>query len=284
MSLSIKTSFLLLSTVCFSTVIASQVTDLPAKPTEAFNKKEENQPIAISAPSTPTADLEKAIVKLFEEKPEIIIKAIGAYTEKQQAEQQKKVNEQLVAKKSELLDKSTATILGNPEATTKLIVFVDPNCPHCRGFEEAISQVIKDKSLGDVCVYLRQWSILGEPSEETAKGLIAASKQGKFEEISKVVSSSRERLDGNKITEIAEKQGLDLKKFKEDMASEQTKKILEKNDELAQALGLQGTPSTIVSMKGELKLVNLTDRDGLVALLKEANNSSKTIGGTNTKS
>lgn len=268
---------LALSTLVGTSFAIAETAVVPAQQPVDQKSQEVSQgstatPVASTAPES---DLEKAVIDLLDKKPELIVNAIHKYTERQQEAQQKKINEQLNLHKDALLDKSLASVIGDPQATTKLVIFLDSNCPHCRTFEKTIYEI--QKTYPHVAFYLKLWPILGKDSAETAAALWAAAQQGKFDEISKKLIESSEKADGKKVVEWAKQiSGLDLKKFETDMKSEPAQKVLEQNGKIAEQLGFQGTPTTIfVGKDGVLKLINPTDKESLIGFLKDGEGGEK---------
>ncbi len=211
-------------------------------------------------------ELISVVKQIIKENPEIVIDAIQGYSEKQQAAHQEKTEKLIADNKAGLLDKEASSIIGNPDGQRKLVVFVDPNCPHCREFEKILHSVTT--KFPDLGIYFRHWAILGEDSTEVAKGLVAAQLQGKFAAISQKVASFDNRLNLETFYKLAQESGLNIDQLKKDMASEKVNKILEQTKDLAEKIGLQGTPTSVLSDQTGLHLISPTDEESLVNSLK----------------
>lgn len=254
-----------------STLVGTTFAIAETEGTSDKKPQEVEQVASTASPATSTQEneLEKALEALLEKKPILVVNALQKYTLQQQAAQQEEMNKQLNNNKAALLDKSHASVIGDPQAATKLIIFLDPNCPHCRTFKKTILDI--QKTYPNVAFYLRHWPILGTESTETAAGLCAATQQGKFEDLSKKLIESSEKSDAKKITEWAKQAGLDMAKFDAAIKSKEVQDILEKNGKLAEQLGFQGTPTTILASKdGTLKIITPTDKESLISYLKDS--------------
>ena len=97
-----------------------------------------------------------------------------------------------------------------------------------------------------VRVVLKELPIFGEDSEAAAKAALAAEKQGKYFEMHQKLFSEPGKADQEKALKAAAELGLDVEQLEKDMEDPSVKQALDEAKELAQKLGLQGTPSTLV--------------------------------------
>jgi protein-disulfide isomerase len=209
----------------------------------------------------------KAIIsQSLKNNPEMIVEALQKFTERQQQEQQKKMQDGLTKNKERIADSTSGILLGKPDAETKLVVFMDPNCPHCRSFEEALHKVRGNHP--NVAILLKYWPILGEDSKEVARGILALKDAGKNEELSKLVAATKGPLTYDILRTWVAKQKISPSKFDQDAKSSTINEYLDKTDALAKELGLQGTPTSLLINKDEVRLVMPTDEKSLDNILK----------------
>jgi protein-disulfide isomerase len=97
-----------------------------------------------------------------------------------------------------------------------------------------------------VKLVLKELPIFGDDSEDAAKGALAAHKQGKYFEMHQKLFSEPGKANKDKVLRIANELGLDVPQLEKDMESEDVKRALDEARELAQKLGLQGTPLYLV--------------------------------------
>ncbi|AIK96839.1 DsbA family protein [Candidatus Odyssella acanthamoebae] len=216
------------------------------------------------------ADIEKIMINLIEKNPEILVKAIQNYSEQQQKEMLKKEAEKMSKFKDDLLIDNTAIIGGNPNGAVKLVVFADPNCPHCRHFEANLSEI---KGLySNLKIYLRPWPIMGKESADVVTGLMAAAKQGydKYDSIAMRIASSNEKMDKPKFLKLSKELGLDTKKLQKAMDSEEVRKEIKSNHELAVKIGLDATPTIVMFDAEGAHIIIPGDKESLKKSLTDA--------------
>ncbi len=229
---------------------------------------ETSTPSSFSA--TQQADIETLVLKAIEKNPDVLVKAIQSYSETQQKEALKKEAEKMTKFKDDLLDDKTAVVGGNPNGNVKLVVFADPNCPHCRHFEANLNDV---KGLySNLKVYMRPWPIMGNESADTVTGLMAAAKQGydKYESLIMRIATSNEKVDKVKFLKMAKELGLDMKKLQKSMDSDEIRKEIKSNHELAVKIGLDATPTIIMFDGTETQILMPGDKESLKKSLTDA--------------
>lgn len=216
------------------------------------------------------ADIEKIVASYIEQHPETLVKAIQAYGEQQQKEMLQKEAEKMTKFKQDLMDDKTAIVGGNPNGTVSLVVFTDPNCPHCRHFEVLLNEV---KSLySNLKIYFRPWPIMGKDSIEVVAGLTAAAKQGydKYDALSMRIATSNDKIDKAKFLKLAKDLGIDTKKLQKSMDSDPVKNDMKFNNEIATKMGLDATPTVIMFDADGTKILMPGDKDSLKKALTEA--------------
>ena len=223
--------------------------------------------------SNDKVEIKQMFADYIKENPQVLIDSLQANAQKQEQEALKKINDGIAASKDQLSDSKGSIVIGKDDAAVKLVIFVDPNCPHCRVLETAIGDIEKDlpgkEKLG---VLIRQWPILGENSKDVATGLIAANAQDpkKFTELSTKILSSKEQMDKTKFINIAKESGFDPEKLEAAMKSDAVMAQLENTQKLAAKIGLEATPTLIISDKTGARLVQVGDKAGLQKLLTDA--------------
>lgn len=130
-----------------------------------------------------------------------------------------------------------ALIVGNPEATQRIIVFTDPHCPYCSKFHKVLQKAVKENP--DLAFYSKLIPL--KPSSKQITQTILCNK-------------SLEQLE---------------KAFAGESLPEPTCKTdtIEKNLMLAQQLGIRGTP-TIVLPNGQI-VPGYKPLDELLKLIEE---------------
>ncbi len=125
-----------------------------------------------------------------------------------------------------------------------MVEFFDYNCGFCR---RALPDVVKLVDTDDkVRVVFKELPIFGEESEGAAKAALAAGKQGKYFEMHQKLYAEPGKADKEKALRVASELGLDVPQLEKDMEDPSVTKALDETKELAQKLGVQGTPLYLI--------------------------------------
>jgi protein-disulfide isomerase len=179
------------------------------------------------------------------ENPEVIIEAGDKFQQKQQEEQQKLFQKNVIKYKDFLTSKDTPTG-GNPKGSKIVVEFFDYNCGYCKKAVEDIVNVVKDDA--DVKVYFKDMPILATSSTDASRWALAAGKQGKYYEFHVALMKSSLPRDVTTYKKIAEDLKLDVAKLEKDADGDpEIRDAIEKNLEVARDLGIHGTPAFIIN-------------------------------------
>jgi protein-disulfide isomerase len=137
-------------------------------------------------------------------------------------------------------------VLGNPDGDIAIVEWFDFNCPYCRKLEPDLRQVIQDD--GKVRLVMKDWPILGPVSVAAARMALACKYQGKYLPAHDALIGVSSRLTEPRIDELLKDAGIDVDRAKRDLATngKAIDAVLARNNEQAEGLGFQGTPSFIV--------------------------------------
>jgi protein-disulfide isomerase len=127
-----------------------------------------------------------------------------------------------------------------------LIEFSDYACGYCRQSVADVQQLIAANP--DLRVVIREYPILSPQSADAARMSLAAAQQGKYaafhEAMFRLGPPSAETID-----RAAKEAGLDLAAARATIASGALDSFLQTNMELANRLGISGTPGWVVGDK-----------------------------------
>ena len=225
--------------------------------------------------ATPPFDLEQtqAVHKIIEhyllENPKIVMDAAEAYRVQQEQEQQQQA-QTAIEDNMDVLTHSEAPSIGPADASVTVVEFFDYNCGYCkRALPDVQKAVEADK---DVRFVFKEMPILGPTSQTAAEWALAAHKQGKYFEYHSALMEFRGPKEEAQLAKIATDLGLDVEKMKQDAKSDDIQKLLEEDINLAQKIGISGTPAFIIN--GELYGGYLGE-DGLQAAIDKARASQE---------
>ncbi|VFM99431.1 MAG: Thioredoxin [Candidatus Kentron sp. G] len=140
-------------------------------------------------------------------------------------------------------------VRGNPKAKVTIVDFADYLCRHCKTASQAIERIAK-RFEGKVKVIYMDFLVTGsDVSRLVAQGGVCADKQGKFWAYHDLAYEHQEDLNKDSPTDLAREAGLDRKRFKRCLQSEEAIDKVKQAEQEARRLQLNATPSVFVSGK-----------------------------------
>jgi protein-disulfide isomerase len=228
---------------------------------------------ALAAPQTgakpfseaQTQGIETIVHDYLLKHPEVLLEAMQAYDDKQASAKATAQDKAIAANRAPIYDDPTSFVAGNPNGDVTIVEFFDYQCGFCkRTFEPLMNEIKKD---GNIRLILKEFPILGPRSVVASHAAIASMKQGKYFEFHQALFRNRAELTDDRIIEIAKSVGIDPVRMKADMADPKIIKIIDRNEQLASALAIDGTPGFVIGNKVH---AGALDADELAAEVKEA--------------
>ncbi len=144
--------------------------------------------------------------------------------------------------------KLTHPVLGPRDALVKIIEISDFQCPYCaRGALEVMPEVLA-MFPGKVAVEFWHNPLdFHENAEPAARAAVAAYLQGRFEAMHDALFRNRKSLSADRIVALAAEVGLDVERFKWDMADPRVARFVASDKAAVAAIGLSGTPMFLVN-------------------------------------
>lgn len=199
---------------------------------------------ASAGPAMGEQQVVEIVRKHLTENPEILVEMTTELDKRQQEEQSAQQEKAISSNADALFRSDKSFTAGNPDGDVTVVEFFDYNCGFCR---RAMPDVVKLIDNDDkVKLVFKELPIFGEESEEAAKGALAAKKQGKYFEMHQKLLADPGKANKEKVLRIANEIGLDVPQLEADMESEEVQAALDEARDLAQALGLQGTPLYLI--------------------------------------
>jgi protein-disulfide isomerase len=193
-------------------------------------------------------EIEKIIKEYLLKHPEVLQEAM-AELEKRQAVAEAEKARSAVKNHSEAIFNSPRQVtLGNPQGDVTFVEFFDYNCGYCkRALDDMNALMAKDPKLK---VVLKEFPVLGPGSTEAAKVAVAVRMQDKtgkkYLEFHQKLLTGRGQADRARALAVAKEVGLDMARLEKDLKSEEIDATLAESMKLAEALGLNGTPSYVI--------------------------------------
>jgi protein-disulfide isomerase len=142
-------------------------------------------------------------------------------------------------------DKDGTPILGNPNGSIKMVVFMDPFCGYCRRFHQVLDKALEENK--NLKVIVREIPIISDKSEMVIRAMLAAKLQGKYPEFEKILYKSDPSITEPEILALAKGVNADSQRLAQDMQRPELKNVMERNMKLAQQIHLTGTPTYIIN-------------------------------------
>lgn len=138
---------------------------------------------------------------------------------------------------------------GPDGAKVTVVEFSDFQCPFCGRVTPTLDQV--QKTYGDdVRIVFKHLPLRIHPNAPKAAAASEAAKnQGKFWEMHDLIFANQRELTEEKFIGYAKQLGLDVERFKKDMASSDVAKRVEADAAEAARLGVTGTPGFFINGK-----------------------------------
>ncbi|BAE74045.1 Disulfide bond formation protein D precursor [Sodalis glossinidius str. 'morsitans'] len=185
--------------------------------------------------------IKQLIRETLVQNPSILAEAV-AELDKEAARQQQSVVAQVVEKNHEaLFNDAGSPRIGAARPALTLVYFTDYNCVFCKKFEADIEKMLKANP--QVAVVLKPLPYRAESSLTSARLALTVWEQqpGNFLKLHERLMSKKGNHDEASIKAAMEKNGIKL-----DEPSKTSLDTVNLNLTLAQQLGVQGTPATLV--------------------------------------
>ncbi|OKH50533.1 DsbA family protein [Scytonema sp. HK-05] len=231
-------------------------------------------------------ELEEQILQVIREHPEVLIESVQAYQQKQQAQIQQAQQafvRQMKTNPQEVIGESPTT--GSPQSKILLVEFSDFQCPYCAQAHKTLKQFMA-KHKDEVTLVYKHFPLtsIHPQAMPAATAAWAAQQQGKFWEYQDALFTHQKELGEPLYLDIAENLNLDLEKFKRDRQSRADKgdrqnstdkgersyadTAIEKDIQLAERLGLSGTPFFVLNGQTLSGALQLSDMENVLTRIR----------------
>jgi protein-disulfide isomerase len=191
--------------------------------------------------------------------PEVMQDVMAELEKRQQAAETEKHRTAIVENKATLFSSPHQVVLGNPQGSVTMVEFFDYNCGYCKRAMSDMLDLIKNDS--NLKFVLKEFPVLGEGSVDAARVAVAARMQDstgkKYIEFHQKLLGGRGGADKMRALAVAKEVGFDIPRLERDMGSDEVKKTIDENMKLAEALGVNGTPSYVVGQEVVVGAVGL---------------------------
>lgn len=192
------------------------------------------------------AAIEKIVREYLLNNPEIMLEVQAAFEAKQEAQLADRQKDTIRQSKDRIFNGAYQIEMGNPEAKTTVVEFFDYNCGFCQRAMSDMQKLLEENN--DIRFVLKEFPVLGESSVEASQVSMAFSKllPEKHAEFHVELLGLEGAKDGNRAIELAVEMGADRETLETEMQNPSIIQTIQGTYELANALGITGTPSYVV--------------------------------------
>jgi protein-disulfide isomerase len=206
-------------------------------------------------------EIETIIKNYLVTHPEVLEEAMTELSKRQAAAEAEKHEASVEQNADAIFNSPRNVTLGNKNGDVTFVEFFDYNCGYCkRAMADMLNLLKSDPKLK---VVLKEFPVLSEGSVEAAKVAVAVRMQdsgAKYLDFHQKLLGGRGPADKARAMAAAKEAGLDVARIEKDLASPEVRATIEENFKLAEAMGMNGTPSYVI---GKQVVVGAIGLDGL---------------------
>jgi protein-disulfide isomerase len=208
------------------------------------------------------AEIEKIVKEYLLSHPEVL-EEVSNELSKRQADAEAAKHDAAISQNAQAIFNSPRGVtLGNKDGDVTFVEFFDYNCGYCkRAMSDMIDLMKSDPKLK---VVLKEFPVLGPGSVEAAQVAVAARMQDpagkKYLDFHQKLLGGKGQADKARAMAAAKEAGYDMARLEKDIGSPEVRATLEENFKLAEAMGMNGTPSYVI---GKQVVVGAIGREGL---------------------
>jgi protein-disulfide isomerase len=224
---------------------------------------------AQSFSSAQKSDIERVVHDYLIAHPEVIQDAMAELERRQTAAEAEKHKVAVKEQAEKLFSSPNQVTLGNPNGNVTFVEFFDYNCGYCKRAMDDMLTLMKDDP--KLKVVLKEFPVLGPGSLEAARVAVAVRMQDKtgkkYLEFHTKLLGGRGPADEAHALAVAKDVGMNMAQLENDMKGPEVKATLDEGFKLAEALGLNGTPSYVIGSDVVIGAI------GLPGLQEKVNNA-----------
>ena len=207
-------------------------------------------------------DIERIVREFLIANPEVLQEAVAELEKRQASVEADRHKSALATHRERLFNSPHQVVLGNPQGDVTLVEFFDYNCGYCkRALGDMVDLLKSDPKLK---IVLKEFPVLGPGSIEAAQVAVAVRMQDKsgkkYLDFHQKLLGTRGQIDKSRALASAKEAGFDLARIEKDLKGPEVAAALEESMKLAEALGINGTPTYIIGqavIPGAVGIANL---------------------------
>jgi protein-disulfide isomerase len=208
--------------------------------------------------------LEDTLYHYMSQHPGVLLDALHRAEERVRADEDAQAHRAMSERRRDILEDPTSPVGGNPQGNVTIVEFFDYRCPYCKQMEPALEALLHED--GNIRIVYKEFPILGKDSVYASHMALAAKKQGKYDAFHAAMMATKGHIDESVVQEVAKSVGLDLSRAQTDMGAAEIDDIISRNEDLAQALDIRGTPAFLIGeelVPGAVDIATLREKIAL---------------------
>jgi protein-disulfide isomerase len=207
-------------------------------------------------------EIESIVKNYLVSHPEVLEEAMAELNKRQATAEAEKHEASVATNADAIFNSPRGVTLGNKDGDVTFVEFFDYNCGYCkRAMADMLDLMKTDPKLK---VVLKEFPVLSEGSIEAARVAVAVRMQDpggkKYLDFHQKLLGGRGPADKARAMAAAKDAGLDTAKIEKDLAGPEVRATIEENFKLAEAMGMNGTPSYVI---GKQVVIGAIGLDGL---------------------
>jgi protein-disulfide isomerase len=203
------------------------------------------EPEATAMATIDPAVLNPLIEQYLLSDPKLLQRMSTALEETLRSEETERTAAAMTTLHDQIFNAPDQIVLGNPEGDVTLVEFFDYNCGYCRAaLPDMASLLAEDPNLK---VVLKEFPILSNESIDAARiGVLVGQSDASYWDFHQALFTSRGKVDKTVALAAAQDLGLSPVDLELQMGAETVAQTIQSSYEIAQALGITGTPTYII--------------------------------------
>ncbi|GBR54183.1 hypothetical protein AA106555_1585 [Neokomagataea thailandica NBRC 106555] len=189
------------------------------------------------------AEIVEILRQALKNDPSILGDALKSLREQMAEQQQNTALDAVRQHWAALRDAPDYAVRGNPKGAVTVVEFLDPRCSYCRAMIPVVDKFLERHK--DVRLVERLVPVLGKGSVLDTQVIQAASLQGKYAVLRQALMGDTVTPSVERVRQVAQANGVDADRLIKDMSSPAVIAAIRSNLDLAQAIGLDGTPTFV---------------------------------------
>jgi protein-disulfide isomerase len=195
------------------------------------------------------SEIERIVKEYLLSHPDLLQDVMNELEKRQAAADAEKHRSAITQYSDAIFNSARQVTLGNPQGDVTVVEFFDYNCGYCKRALNDMMELLKNDSR--LKFVLKEFPVLGEGSVQAAQVAAAVRMQDKnggkkYLEFHQKLLGGRGQADRARALAVAKETGFDVARLEKDAAGDEVKAQLEESLKLAEALGLNGTPSYVI--------------------------------------